>query len=118
MCPHLASGANASLGLIDDKDDFIILSDLSQSLVEVRCGHLVLKGGDGLNNDSSNVLLLISPCHNGLSDLIQASILFSSILMLELCDGVSDLGEGSAWPVKGRHILHIHSSIAAGKGAD
>jgi hypothetical protein len=113
MAPPLASAADTSLGLINNEGDLVVKSDLSQSLVEVRSSHVILESGDWLNNDGSDILLLVSSVLDDLTNLLKAAVLLSAVLMLMLNQRVFHLREGSAWPVESGHTLEVHSLITA-----
>ena len=93
VCPHLAGCADTGLGLIDHKDDLVILDDLSKSLVEIWSGHFVLKGRDWLDDNRCNILLLIPICDDGIPDLLKASILLGFVFVFKLSMGYLILGK-------------------------
>ena len=113
VCPHLTGCTDTCLGLINNKNDLVILGNLSQSLIEVWSGHVILKSRNWLNDNSSNIFLLIPSCDDSLSDLLKTSIFLSFVFVFKLYHGVSDLRERSARPVECRHLLNIYSFITA-----
>lgn len=109
MSPHLAGAADTSLGLIHYEWYFVVDGNLSQSLVEVRSGHLVFESSNWLNYDCSNIFLRISSCLHNVPDFIEAAVLLSSVLVLELSHWVLHLWERCSGPVIGGNFLEINS---------
>lgn len=117
MSPHLAGATDSSLSLIYNEGYFVINSDLSESLIEVGSGHVVLECANWFDNNGSNIFSHISSLLNNLSNFIKASIFLSSIFMFKLSHGVSHLRERSSWPVKSWNTLEVYSCITARESA-
>lgn len=111
--PEFSSWPNTSLSLIDNEGDVFFLCDSSQLSIEVRCCHLILEGWNGLNDYSSHVFLNVSSLLNDILEGLDASVFFSSVLMLIICHGILDLREGSKRPIILRDLLEINLRITA-----
>jgi hypothetical protein len=74
---------------------------------------VVLKGTDWLNDNCCNVSLAVSLLSDDVFESLDASILFSFVLMFKVSHGILDLGERCEWPVKCRQALQVDLSIAA-----
>jgi hypothetical protein len=113
VCPELSGCTNTGLHLIDDEEDVRALGDVTQALEESRGGMVVTTLGlNGLDHHSGNgVVELLDKTLN----LSQAALLFGSILLHIVLEGVFELGEGSLGPVKGGDVQLVNG-LAAGGG--
>lgn len=118
VSPHLTSNAHSSLSLVHNERNVEFRSDLPELLVVTRSCHLVVENSDGLNYNGSYILLPVSALLNDLSGLLDASVLFSIVFVLEVCKGILKLRERGNWPVEGRDLLQVDVRITAGESGD
>ncbi len=115
MAPHLTSAAYTCLSLVNYERNLIIECNLSQFLIEIGSCHLILERGNGFDNNSTNILSLISSWLDGLSNFFKGSIFFSSVFMLEFSHRILNLREWSSGPIVCWNSLNVYSIITAWK---
>lgn len=109
--PELAGGTHTSLHLINNEEDVVALGDLTQATEEGRGGVVVTTLRlDGLDDNSGDGVV---PLLDETLGLLQAALLFLSVLLSVLLQGVLQGGEGSLGPVKGRDVQLV-DGLAAG----
>lgn len=113
VTPERTGGTEASLDLIGNQDNVVLLGDVSERLEESRGGVVVTTLGlDGLNNETSDRAL---PRGDEDLDLAEASLLLSLVLLNVLLKRVLQGREGSLGPVEGGDI-ELVDSLGSGGG--
>jgi len=113
MGPELTCSSNTDFGFIDYERNALLLSKASNLSVEIRRCQLIIESVYWFDNDSSYVPLTVPSLFDNIQESFNASVLFSSVLMLKLSHGVSHPWERSDRPIKSRNLLQIHLRIAA-----
>ena len=105
MRPELACCTDASLDFVNDEEDVVFLCDFAEPLEEEGGGVVVAAFGlDGFDHGGDGFVVVI---HKQLLCFIQASLLFSPVFRLVLCQGVLELGKGGLWPVEGGDVEFV-----------
>ena len=113
VAPEGTSSTEASLDLIGNQGDTVLLGDVTETLEESRGGVVVTTFGlNGLNDETSNGAL---PRGDEDLDLLEASLLLSSVLLNVLLKRVLESREGSLGPVEGGDIKLVNSLGSSGR---
>ena len=102
MSPEGTGGTETGLDLISNEDTSVLLGDVTETLEERRGSVVVTTLGlDRLNDETGNGAV---PCGHDALDLLEASLLLSSVLLGVVLKRVLESRERSLGPVEARDV--------------
>lgn len=107
MSPEGTGGTETGLDLIGDENTTVLLGDVTETLEE-RWGSVVVTtlGLNGLNDETGNGAV---PCGHDALDLLEASLLLSSVLLGVILERVLESRERSLGPVEAGNVELVDS---------